>query len=150
MAIEESSILSDDYVQRVRVLAQNIESGNEDEAARVLDELTSLREKTLFQELGRLTREFHEALQSFRLDSRIASMAAQEFPDARERLNYVVSMTAQSANRSMTAVENAMPLCDGLETEALELVGEWERFTSRKMSVEEFRNLSLRVRDFLQ
>ena len=145
----EPIILTEDYIERVRTLAQTIEAGNEEEAARQLDELTSLREKTLFNDLGRLTREFHEALQSFRLDSRIASIAEQEFPDARERLNYVVSMTAQSANRTMTAVEESMPICDQLGT-AQALQEEWKRFTSRQMSAEEFRDLSRRIGDFLE
>ena len=145
----EPIILTEDYVERVRTLAQTIESGNEQEAARQLDELTSLREKTLFNDLGRLTREFHEALQSFRLDSRIASIAEQEFPDARERLNYVVSMTAQSANRTMTAVEESMPICEELET-AVSLKDEWNRFTARKMSADEFRDLSRRIGEFLE
>ncbi len=145
----ETGPLSEEYIDRVRTLAQTIDSGNTDEAARLLDELTSLREKTLFQELGRLTREFHEALQSFRLDSRIASLAAQDFPDARERLNYVVSMTAQSANRTMTAVEESMPLCDSLEERATGLKQEWSRFTQRKMSADEFRDLSRRLGEFL-
>lgn len=145
----EPIILTEDYIERVRTLAQTIEAGDEAEAARQLDELTSLREKTLFNDLGRLTREFHEALQSFRLDSRIASIAEQEFPDARERLNYVVSMTAQSANRTMTAVEESMPICDQLGT-AQALQEEWKRFTSRQMSAEEFRDLSRRIGDFLE
>ena len=145
----ESSVLTEDYVTRVRELAQTVESGNETEAVRLLDELTSLREKTLYQELGRLTREFHEALQSFRLDSRIASLAAEDFPDARERLNYVVSMTAQSANRTMTAVEESMPICESLEQQSSSLRDDWNRFTTRKMGADEFRELSRRVGEFL-
>lgn len=145
----EPSVLTDDYVARVKELAQTVESGDESEAVRLLDELTTLREKTLYQELGRLTREFHEALQSFRLDSRIASLAAQDFPDARERLNYVVSMTAQSANRTMTAVEESMPICESLETQSTALKKEWGRFTQRKMGADEFRELSRRLGAFL-
>lgn len=145
----EPNVLTDEHVARVRELAQTIESGNEAEAARLLDELTSLREKTLYQELGRLTREFHEALQSFRLDSRIASLAAEDFPDARERLNYVVSMTAQSANRTMSAVEESMPICESLEQQSSSLRDEWSRFTARKMGADEFRELSRRLGEFL-
>ncbi len=145
----ETGALGEEYIDRVRTLAQTIEAGDSTEAARLLDELTSLREKTLFQELGRLTREFHEALQSFRLDSRIATLTSQEFPDARERLNYVVSMTAQSANRTMTAVEESMPICESLEEQASTLKAEWGRFTQRKMSPDEFRDLSRRLGEFL-
>jgi chemotaxis protein CheZ len=146
----ETGALSDDDIQRVRALAQTIDAGDSVEATRLLDELTSVREKTLFQELGRLTREFHEALQSFRLDSRIASLAEQDFPDARERLNYVVSMTAQSANRTMNAVEESMPICESLQERSAKLKSEWGRFTQRKMSPDEFRDLSRRMGEFLE
>jgi chemotaxis protein CheZ len=145
----ETGTLGEEYIDRVRTLAQTIEAGDSTEAARLLDELTSLREKTLFQELGRLTREFHEALQSFRLDSRIATLTSQEFPDARERLNYVVSMTAQSANRTMTAVEESMPICESMEERATALKADWGRFTQRKLSPDEFRDLSRRLGEFL-
>jgi chemotaxis protein CheZ len=107
-----------------------------------------LRESSLFQELGKLTREFHEALNSFRLDSRLASFAETEFPDARERLRHVVNMTAKSADRSLTAAEESMPICDGIENEAGELKGQWERFVKRDMSAEEFRRLSSRLSAF--
>lgn len=145
----EHSVLEEAYSRRVKELASSIESGNEDEAARLLDELTSLREKALFQELGRLTRDFHEALQSFRLDARIVNIASKDFPDARERLNYVINMTAESADRTMTAIEQSMPVCDRLEERAQELKNHWERFTSRQMGADEFRDLSRRLGDFL-
>lgn len=145
----ETSLLNEDYIARVRNLADSIERGNDEEASRILDELTSLREQSLFQELGRLTREFHEALQSFRLDSRIANLASEEFPNARERLKHVVSMTAQSADRTMSAVEGSMPICEAMEARAQGLKEEWGRFTKRKMSADEFRDLSRRLAEFL-
>lgn len=141
--------MNEDYKQRVVDLAQHLESGNDAEAARLLDEITKLRESSLFQELGKLTREFHEALQAFRLDSRIASIAEKEFPDARERLKYVITMTAQSADRSLTAVEESMPVCTRLEQEATELHEQWQRFLRRDMDATEFRGLSARVAVYL-
>jgi chemotaxis protein CheZ len=99
--------------------------------------------------LGKLTREFHEALNSFRLDSRLANFAEKEFPDARERLRHVVDMTAKSADRSLTAAEESMPICDGIESEAADLKVQWERFVNRDMSADEFRQLSGRINDFL-
>lgn len=146
---KETSLLTDESIARVQSLAAALEKGDSAEAERVLDELASLREKSLFQDLGRLTREFHEALQSFRLDSRIATMASEEFPNARERLKHVVNMTAQSADRTMSAVEGSMPICDGLEQRAQALKDEWGRFTKRKMNADEFRDLSKRLAEFL-
>ncbi|MFA7632032.1 MAG: protein phosphatase CheZ [Thiohalomonadaceae bacterium] len=141
--------LTDECIKKIHVIVQAVEAGEADKAARLLDEMTSMREKSLYQELGLLTREFHEALQSFRLDSRIASLAEHDFPDARERLNYVVSMTAQSANSTMTAVEESMPVCESMEERAAALPDGWNRFTNREMGADEFRDLSRRVAEFL-
>ncbi len=148
MADENPSIQSDDFVERVRELSRHVESGNTEEADRILDQIANLRESSLFQELGKLTREFHDALSSFRLDSRISSFTEKDFPDARERLRHVVTMTAQSADRSLTAAEESMPICDGIESEAAELKGQWERFVNRDMSADEFRDLSGRIGSF--
>jgi chemotaxis protein CheZ len=137
------------YLERVKMLANSLEAGNDDEAERLLDEITQLRERSLFQELGRLTRQFHEALNSFRLDARIAELAEKEFPDARERLRYVVKMTAESADRSLTATENAMPLCKQLESGASEMQRQWQSFTRREMDLESFRRFSSQLNGFL-
>lgn len=42
-----------------------------------------------------------------------------------------------------------MPICDGIESEAGELKGQWERFVKRELSAEEFRRLSSRLSAFL-
>lgn len=141
--------LTEEFKQHVRELAQCVEDNNEAEADRLLDKIARLRESSLFQELGKLTREFHEALNSFRLDSRILSLTEQDFPDARERLRYVVQMTAQSADRSLTAAEESIPIVTEIEAHAEELKNQWARFTNRKMSADEFRQLSGELDGFL-
>lgn len=148
MAVEKNQELSADFIARVRELAHHVEEGNSTEADRLLDQIAKLRESSLFHELGKLTREFHDALNGFRLDARIASFAEKEFPDARERLRHVVKMTADSADRSLTAAENAMPICDAIASEAVELKGQWERFMKRDMGPDEFRKLSGRLQGF--
>lgn len=150
MVDEKTPIADDDFIACVRELSQHVEHGNIEEADRILDKIAKLRESSLFQELGKLTREFHNALNSFRLDARIASFAEKEFPNARDRLRHVVTMTAQSADRSLTAAEESMPLCDSIESEAGELKGQWERFSRREMSAEEFRRLSGRIGLFFE
>jgi chemotaxis protein CheZ len=62
-------------------------------------------ERELFDELGKLTRELHEALNSFRGDSRLIELTRDEIPDAKERLNYVVSMTEQATHRTLNALD---------------------------------------------
>jgi chemotaxis protein CheZ len=139
----------DTMLARARDLVRALEDEDRHGADAVLDELTGRREASLFQELGRLTRELHETLNGFRLDARIASLAEEDIPDAKERLNHVIDLTEKAANRTLSAVEESIPLCEGLEREAGRLAGEWQRFTARHMTAQEFRGLSRALNDFL-
>ncbi len=130
-------------------LVDHIKSGDSDEVTKVFEDLANIRETSLFQELGKLTREFHETLNSFRQDVDLANMAEQEFPDAKERLNYVITMTQQAADRTLNSVENALPLCDSLTQNTEQLKLRWKRFQSRKLSASEFRSLVKDIDGFL-
>ena len=147
---KEKLVLNENYIKRIQELAKYAEQGNAEETERLIDELSKLREQSLFNELGKLTRQFHEALNSFRLDARIANLAEKDFPDARERLRYVITMTAQSADKSLTAAEESMPLCDEIGAQANSFRDDWERFTRREMGADEFREMSTRLNEFFQ
>lgn len=146
---EDNNVTEEDYLGQARALVAKLEQGEETEAARLLDDLTKQREQSLFTELGKLTRQLHEALNSFRLDSRVTELAEHDIPDARERLKYVIDMTEQSANRTLTAVESSMPVCEQLETHAGELKERWDQFTRRELDADGFRQLSRDVETFL-
>lgn len=148
MAEENKAVDNDDFAGYVRELNHCVENGDTEGADRILDQIAKLRETSLFQELGKLTREFHETLNTFRLDSRLASFAEEEFPNARERLRHVIEMTGKSADRSLTAAEQSMPLCDDIEVQAADLKSQWERFVARDLSADEFRELSGRIAQF--
>lgn len=136
-------------LERARQLVTSIEAAGEDDAQRILDEFSGNRESVMFQEIGRMTRELHDTLTSFQNDARLASLAEREIPDAKERLNYVLSMTDQAARRTLTAVEESVPLNEAIGARARNLRQEWERFTRRQMEPEEFRLLSRQLNEFL-
>ena len=135
---------------QARRLVEEIESGHEEQADQVLDELTRMRESNLFRQLGKLTRELHETLNSFRLDSRLSTLAERDIPDAKERLNYVVTLTEQSAHRTLSAVEESLPAAEVLGRDAVELGGQWRRFRQRELSADEFRELARRLDGFFE
>jgi chemotaxis protein CheZ len=139
----------DQWLARAKSLAEHLEQGNDDEVHRLLDEISRGREHMLFQELGKLTREFHEALNSFRLDSRVSQLAQENIPDAKQRLNYVIVMTEQAATRTLNAVEGSLPLCEGIGSQARVLREQWLRFTQRALTATDFRNLSHELDDYL-
>lgn len=115
----------EDYVPRLEQLLALAKAGDSIGFSAHLDDLTSLREQALFKDVGRLTRQLHESLMSFQFDSRVAALAASEFPDARNRLDRVIELTEQSAHRTMDLIEAVGPVVDELQSESRTLAGQW-------------------------
>jgi len=149
MSLLENREIDDEILVCAKELVQALESGHADSANLLIDKMTSIKETSLFQELGKLTREFHDALNSFRADEKLASIAEEEIPDAKERLYYVINKTEEAANKTLNAVEDAMPLCDAIEEKSCGLNETWDRFTRRELSAQEFRQLSKELAGFL-
>jgi len=138
-----------DYLAKARELVELLESGNIERADSLLETLSGMRQSTLFQELGRLTRTLHEALTSFQMDSRLGRLAEQDIPDAHDRLRYVVTKTEEAAHRTLKAVEDSIPLAKRLEQHAVAHQQQWEKFLRREMDIQEFRSLTRSLREFL-
>jgi len=143
------TVLGGEVLTLAKSLVEKLESGANDDAHVILDELTKVRESLLYQEIGKLTRELHNSLTSFHVDTHITDLAEKEIPDARERLRYVVSMTDEAANRTLSAVEESIPACDQLNSRVLEINNAWERLLRREMSADEFRQLSKTLTEYL-
>jgi chemotaxis protein CheZ len=121
-----------------------------DKARETIDGLSQIREASLFSEVGKLTRQLHEALSNFQLDSKIAGIAAQDIPDAKQRLSYVMEKTEAAANKTMDSVEFSIPLVQNVKKTADNLLDDWQRFYRKELSPGEFRELAGRVESFLK
>jgi chemotaxis protein CheZ len=62
------------------------------------------------------------ALARFRADSRLASLTHHEIPDARLRLDHVLTMTEEAANRTLDLIEKSAPLASTSVQKANELL----------------------------
>lgn len=145
----ESADQATEQLHLARSLVSHLETGNQEGAVSVIAELAGVRDSLLFREVGRLTRELHDSINGFMMDARLADIAQTEMPDAAERLRYVISTTEQAANTTLGAVEDSLPLADSLRSDARHLAEQWERFNSRKLSVDDFRELSAELSAFL-
>lgn len=141
---------SNKRLELAKQLVKQLEAGDSVDVEHTIDQLTGFSENNLFQEVGRLTRELHSAINGFLLDSRIAEITKREIPDASERLGYVITMTENAANTSLGAVETGLPLADELGKQAKQLATEWKRFQERELSLDEFRILSQKLAGFLE
>ena len=140
---------NDTLLDQARALVEQLEAGNDAEAERLIEDLGRISEQSLFCKLGKMTRQLHDALNGFELDERIHSLAQADIPDARLRLNHVIDMTEDSANRTLSAVESTLPVVEQLQHQAVSLDQKWDRFRNKDMQVEEFRDMSREIGDFL-
>lgn len=131
-------------------LVESLEKGRFGEAVHLIHELNQTRDRGLYQEVGRLTRELHNAIVNFQIDP--GNPHAQEISqisDATERLSYVVTMTEKAANRTMDLVEQSAPLVNDLGDEAQNLSADWGKFMRRELGADAFRELAKRIELYL-
>jgi chemotaxis protein CheZ len=134
-----------DLLDLAKKLVIALENGDEANADSLLDELAGLRETQLFKEIGRLTRQLHDTMVSFSVDEKITAMTEHDIPDAKERLQYVIAMTEQAADQTLTAVENLVPISQELNSQIEVLAGKWGRFLDREMPLEEFKAMTAEI-----
>ncbi|HHI76808.1 MAG TPA: protein phosphatase CheZ [Gammaproteobacteria bacterium] len=146
----EPAVQEDEKLTLARDLVARLEEGREEDALDVIAQLAGFRDSLLFQEVGRLTRELHDAIKGFMMDARLAEIAESEMPDAAERLRHVIELTENAANTTLGAVEEAMPLAEALRDDSRRLAGSWDRFKARQMNVEDFRAMSRELETFLK
>lgn len=117
--------------------------------AAAASEPTIEREADLFAQLASLTNNLRSALDRFRRDSRLATLAEKEIPDARQRLNHVLKLTDAAAHRTLDLVEKSGPLAERTAREAASLSEPWARFRSGRITVADYLDLVGRIDHFL-
>jgi chemotaxis protein CheZ len=145
---EPQGELEASLMRNARQLMESLEHRQFGEALQIIHELNKVRDRGLYQEVGKLTRELHTAIVNFHIDPRFTEGHESQIADATQRLSYVVSMTERAANRTMDLVEDSVPLVSALHDEAQTLRQEWQRFMRREMDAQGFRLLARRVEVF--
>jgi chemotaxis protein CheZ len=148
-----------DMIEELRqcasVLTEKLQSDKYDEASQLIENILDCRDQHIFQSIGKLTRGLHDAIVNFNIDSTECTTEnchskECEFNDASNRLNYVIELTQNAAEKTMDMVEEAAPISIDLAQEAASLKGEWARLRRREMTPEEFRTLYSRLDNFFE
>lgn len=118
-----------DFVNRwtgkLALLNRAFEAGDESEFEDTLRDMGQLDEQAAAHKLAEVARAsdtMFMALARFRTDSRLAALAHREIPDARLRLEHVLSMTQDAANRTLDLIERSAPLASASVRSANELL----------------------------
>lgn len=98
--------------------------------------------------IGRMTRSLHDSLHDLGLDVNI-EQAAASIPDARDRLNYVATLTQQAATKVLNATDTAMPVVERIGADAKALSDEFDSLFNGEMDSKAFVSLMERTRAHL-
>ncbi len=148
--MEDTAINRDLLLEKAQALVTCLQSEDttNEQLESQIDEINNLKDNSLFKELGKMTREIHDSIMKFRMDSRISDLAEVDIPDAKDRLEYVITMTENAANTAMGVIETNTPIAEKLSSEAGELKEQWNRFRNRELSHDELRDMGHHVEAF--
>ncbi len=138
------------FIQKADELTEALRSSDEECIDRLVREVTNLRGSNLYQELGMLTRDIHDSINAFASDNRVAELAQDEIPDAKQRLGFIVSKTDEAAHRTMSGAEDTIRLIDTFSDQAKALHQRWQQFCNRELSKQEFADLSAELNQFFE
>ena len=94
----------------------------------------------VINQVGQMARKLHDTLRELGLNKEIEK-AASTIPDARDRLNYVATLTQQAAERVLNATEAAQPVAERIGDVSHQLAEQWDLLFQKKLDVQQFKDL---------
>ncbi len=149
---KEPSELISSLQESAEKLVAKLDQGDYAGASSVIEEIKQQRDSGIYREVGRLTRGLHDAINNFHIDVEnygAGDKQDSEMVNARDRLDYVITMTQEAADKTMDMVEDGIPMATNLSQEAAILQKDWGRLIRREMDPSEFRELYKRIDVFL-
>jgi len=132
-------------LEQAKSLVEFLETDQQDKADALIAEIQNPINSELFAEIGKLTRQLHDSLNNFQLDSRLNNLATADIPDAKERLNYVITRTEEAANKTMDAVESIFPIVDDLAEQVRGVNPSWTKLMNNEIDLNEFKGLCVDI-----
>ncbi len=94
-------------IELAEALKQAAERDDEKAVDEAMQQLSALHDHSLFNELGRLTRDFHENLNEYEREHFTGQFAEKDLPDAGDRLQHVIDLTQDAAHKTLKAAEES-------------------------------------------
>ena len=146
MVEETKKILTVDDLDEIKCL---VEAGMQEEAVAKLCSLSNSCCQTkcgqVFEQVGTLTRDLHNAIKAFAEDERIQVIAKVDMPRASERLASIIEMTNKAASRTLDAVDACDPLVKQLQNGVDKLLPAWNALMHGRIDRDNFVTLCRNV-----
>lgn len=141
---------SPSFQQEMKELAEDlltkIDDGDLGKIVGVVNNINGVRDRTLYDEIGKLTRGLHNAIKDIKTGDELSEESGMG--QASDKLAYVIEMTDKAANRTMDLAEEGMPLNAENMKGAEELQGQWQKFLRKELKPNEFRDLTKKIDDY--
>jgi chemotaxis protein CheZ len=128
-------------------LLKKIEDGDLGKVVGVVNDINGVRDRTLYDEIGKLTRGLHEAIKNITTGDELSDDSGMG--QASDKLSYVIQMTDKAANKTMDLAEEGMPLNTQNLEGAVELHSQWQKFLCKELKPNEFRELTKKIDAYL-
>jgi chemotaxis protein CheZ len=132
-------------LEQAKSLVEYLETDQQEKADELIAEIQNPTHSELFAEIGKLTRQLHDSLNNFNLDARLNDLATADIPDAKERLNYVITRTEEAANKTMDAVESIFPVVDEIANQVRAVNPRWAKLMNNEIDLNEFKSLCIDI-----
>ena len=136
-------------LEQAKSLVELLEKGQQEKADALVAAIQNPINSELFAEIGKLTRQLHDSLTNFQLDSRLNDLATAEIPDAKERLNYVITRTEEAANKTMDVVESIFPVIEDITSQVSAVKPAWSKLMNNDIDLKEFKSLCIDIDSLL-
>src|ERR1700733_6564079 len=131
-----------EYSPCVEALNEALRTEDEKSFFAAVDHIVHMREPGMFGELRKLPGDLQKALERFSIESKLADIAENEIPDARARLNHVISMTDEAAHRTLDLVEQSGPLAERTSKAAGTLIDMLNAYRAQSTGVQGFEGVA--------
>ena len=94
--------------QCANLLVSKLQNDDFEDASALIHSLVEVRDRHIFNSVGQLTRALHNAIVNFNVDASVhgkSDMVPSQIRDASDRLQYVISMTQEAAEKTMRRTE---------------------------------------------
>lgn len=104
-------------IQRLEKILKGLGTGKIEQIEETLDGLTNPKESKLLQEIGQMTRSLHNSLEEFKasLDRNNLDMHSTNLPDATNKLESVIQMTFEAANKTMSNMDRQAEVIESIK-----------------------------------
>jgi chemotaxis protein CheZ len=112
------------------------------------NDVKNSQQDDLLVRVGQMTRLLHDSLRGLGLD-KLLERAAEDIPDARDRLDYVAKMSEKAAQRVLNATDVAIPMQESIDEGAKKVSAELENLLLTSATVEQYKEMAQKTIAFL-